>query len=274
MACATMIQRAIWLSHTAVPERERASLIQGPLAPDGLFGPRFSEPGGCRVAVGRRVHMASGSPASKKRRPLEPRGRTRDSLHEPVDTAACTGLLVPHIIPSTVQQFVEGEETCPCAVATACGQRTDTGAAGSPPVQRARARRLDSSLFLQRLVLVRLLRSLSLLPFMGSPPWFTHSVEAVGAEEYGLFLDGLPQLLARPLSDHCVLARAVRSTIVVGQHVEMGPSHTVQASSLTLLGVGGDHATGPGCEHGSGSRVVLTGVQQEYIDRAPLAASP
>ncbi|CAL8340001.1 unnamed protein product [Boreogadus saida] len=43
MAWATMIQRAIWLSHTAVTERERASLIQGPLAPDGLFGPRFSE---------------------------------------------------------------------------------------------------------------------------------------------------------------------------------------------------------------------------------------
>ena len=72
---------------------------------------------------------------------------------------------------------------------------------GSLPVQRARARRLDSSLFLQRLVLVRLLRSLSLLPFMGSPPWFTRSVEVVGAEEYGLFLDGLPQLSARPLSN-------------------------------------------------------------------------
>ena len=43
MAWATMIQRAIWLSHTAVPERERVSLVQGPLAPDGLFGPRFSE---------------------------------------------------------------------------------------------------------------------------------------------------------------------------------------------------------------------------------------
>ena len=36
MAWATMIQRAIWLSHTAVPEREWASLVQGPLAPDGL----------------------------------------------------------------------------------------------------------------------------------------------------------------------------------------------------------------------------------------------
>jgi hypothetical protein len=43
MAWATMIQRAIWLSHTAVPERERAGLVQGPLAADGLFGPRFSE---------------------------------------------------------------------------------------------------------------------------------------------------------------------------------------------------------------------------------------
>ncbi|CAL8336465.1 unnamed protein product [Boreogadus saida] len=30
MAWATMIQRAIWISHTAVPERERASLVQGP----------------------------------------------------------------------------------------------------------------------------------------------------------------------------------------------------------------------------------------------------
>ncbi|CAL8348647.1 unnamed protein product [Boreogadus saida] len=118
MAWATMILRVIWLSHTAVAERERASLVQGPLAPDGLFGPRFSEvlahqqsvrenrsrfgailtrsshqqagrrrgpgrfqdssPGAAAaaaadwVAVGRRVHMASGSPASKKRRPLEP----------------------------------------------------------------------------------------------------------------------------------------------------------------------------------------------------------
>ncbi|CAL8399017.1 unnamed protein product [Boreogadus saida] len=43
MLWATMILRAIWLSHTAVPERERASLVQGPLAPDGIFGPRFSE---------------------------------------------------------------------------------------------------------------------------------------------------------------------------------------------------------------------------------------
>ncbi|CAL8340888.1 unnamed protein product [Boreogadus saida] len=43
MAWATMIQRPIWLSRTAVPERERTSLVQGPLALDGLFGPRFSE---------------------------------------------------------------------------------------------------------------------------------------------------------------------------------------------------------------------------------------
>ena len=42
MAWATMIQRAMWLSHTTVPERERASLIKGLLAPDGLYGPRFS----------------------------------------------------------------------------------------------------------------------------------------------------------------------------------------------------------------------------------------
>ncbi|CAL8282124.1 unnamed protein product [Boreogadus saida] len=31
MVWATMIQRVIWLSHTAVPERERDSLVQGPL---------------------------------------------------------------------------------------------------------------------------------------------------------------------------------------------------------------------------------------------------
>ena len=175
-----------------------------------------SQPCGCRVAVGRRVHMASGSPASKKRRPLEPRGRIRDSLHEPVDTAACTGLLVPHII---------GEEMGPRAVATACGQvlRPD----GSLPVQRARARRLDSSLFLQLLVVVRLLRSLSLLPFVGSPPWFTRSVEAVGAEEYGLFLDGLPQLSARPLSDsyacwqeRCVLPSWLDTTLRWGHPIQ------------------------------------------------------
>ena len=55
----------------------------------------------------------------------------------------------------------------------------------------------------------------------------------------------------RPL---CMLARAVRSTIVVGQHVEIGSSHTVQAPSPTLYGVGGDQATGSGGKHGSGSR--------------------
>ncbi|CAL8310591.1 unnamed protein product [Boreogadus saida] len=88
-----------------------------PLPPDRL---QKQIPGGCRVAVGRHVHMASGSPASKKRRPLEPRGWIRDSLHEPVDTAACTGLLVPHN---------KGEETGPRAVATACGQRMGIGLA-------------------------------------------------------------------------------------------------------------------------------------------------
>ncbi|CAL8349730.1 unnamed protein product [Boreogadus saida] len=242
MAWATMIQRIIWLSHTAVPERERASLVQGPLAPDGLFGPRFSEvlahqqsvrenrsrfgailtgsshqqagrkrgpgraqrsrgppptpapvpqqqqqqppprtsgagprtgkfrklaptfsfpnkekikdrsterqymPGGCRVAVGRRVHMASGSPASKRRRSLEPRGLIRESLHEPVDAAGCTGPLVPHII---------------------------------------------------------------------------------GAEEYGLFLDSLPQLSARPLSNRyacwqewCVLPSWLDTTLRWGHPIQ------------------------------------------------------
>ena len=37
MAWSTMIQRAIWLSHTVVPEQELASLVQDPFALDGLF---------------------------------------------------------------------------------------------------------------------------------------------------------------------------------------------------------------------------------------------
>ena len=98
---------------------------------------------------------------------------------------------------------------------------------GSLPVQRARARRLDSSLFLQLLVVVRLLRSLSLLPFVGSPPWSTRSVKAVGAEEYGLFLDGLPQLSARPLSnryacwqERCVLPSWLDTTLRWGHPIQ------------------------------------------------------
>ena len=43
------------------------------------------------------------------------------------------------------------------------------------------------------------------------PPWSTHCVEVVGSEEYGLFLDSVPQLSARPLSDRyaCWLKRCV-----------------------------------------------------------------
>ncbi|CAL8337200.1 unnamed protein product [Boreogadus saida] len=68
-----------------------------------------SWPDGCRVAAGRRVYISSGSPASKKRRPFQLRGRTGDSLHEPVDTDACTSFLVSHIIPCTsLLQSVEG----------------------------------------------------------------------------------------------------------------------------------------------------------------------
>ncbi|CAL8399331.1 unnamed protein product [Boreogadus saida] len=200
MAWATMILRVIWLSHTAVAERERASLVQGPLAPDGLFGPRFSEvlahqqsvrenrsrfgailtrsshqqagrrrgpgrfqdssPGAAAaaadwVAVGRRVHMASGSPASKKRRPLEP--------------------LV------------------------------------------ARARGYG-----------RLYRSPS------SPHY---SVEAVGAEEYGLFLDGLPQLSARPLSDRyaCWQERNVTALSTMRLLGLMAAAHPVVPLGLLFM---------------------------------------
>ncbi|KAK0154150.1 hypothetical protein N1851_003774 [Merluccius polli] len=33
----------MWLSHTLVPDRNRAGLIQGPLSSDGLFGPQYAE---------------------------------------------------------------------------------------------------------------------------------------------------------------------------------------------------------------------------------------
>ncbi|CAL8237121.1 unnamed protein product [Boreogadus saida] len=143
MAWATMILGVIWLSHTAVAERERASLVQGPLAPDGLFGPRFSEVLAHQQSVrenrsrfGAILTRSSHQQAGRRRGP----GRFQDSspgaaaaaaadcpvavgwrsdgvftwplvhlllrsgvpwsrwLHEPVDTAACTGLPVPHII--------------------------------------------------------------------------------------------------------------------------------------------------------------------------------
>ncbi|XP_059892735.1 uncharacterized protein LOC132446441 [Gadus macrocephalus] len=62
---------------------------------------------------------------------------------------------------------------------------------------------------------------------MGSPPWFTRSVEAVGAEEYGLFLDGLPQRSARPLSDRyacwqerCVLPSWLDTTLRWGHPIQ------------------------------------------------------
>ena len=380
MAWATMIQRVIWLSHTAVQERERASLVQGPLAPDGLFGPRFSEvlahqqsvredrsrfgtiltgssrqqaerkrglgrsqrsmgppptpapvqqpqpprtgraaaprtgkfrtlaptfsfpikekskdrsaerqymvpkeryspghlrptlvvrssmlplspsqPGGCRVAVGRRVHMASGSPASKKRRPLEPRGRIRDSLH---------GLLVPHII---------GEEMGPRAVATACGQRMRTGAAAGRLAPCSAGTSATS-----RQLVVFTTASCGTSPTLAEPPPFRGKPPLVHTQCEGGRGRGIRVIPGRSssavgspsLQPLCVLARAVRSAIVVGHHVEMGPSHTVQASSPTLYGVGGDHATGPGCEHGSGSRGGTSLGKGGHHCRSPPRVSP
>ena len=228
-----------------------------------------SQPCGCRVAtVGRRVHMASGSPASKKRRPLEPRGRIRDSLHEPVDTAACTGLPVPRII---------GEETGPRAVATACGQRMRTGAAAG----RLAPCSAGTSATSRQLVVFTAAGSgtsptlAEPPPFHGKPP-LAHT-QCGGGRGRGIRVIpgrsssavGSPSL--RPL---CVLARAVRSANVVGHHVEMGPSHTVQASSPTLYGVGGDHATGPGCEQGSGSRGDTSLGKGGHHGRSPPRVSP
>ncbi|CAL8270916.1 unnamed protein product [Merluccius merluccius] len=43
MVWATMGHRAMWLSHTTAPDRDRAGLIQGPLSSDGLCGPWFAE---------------------------------------------------------------------------------------------------------------------------------------------------------------------------------------------------------------------------------------
>ena len=178
------------------------------------------QPGGCRVAVGRRVHMASGSPASKKRRSLEPRGRIRDSLHEPVDAAACTGPLVPHIIPSTsLQHFVGGEETGPRAVATACGQRIRIGAAAG---RLAPCSAVTSAMSRQLVVFTAAGSGTSPTlaeppPFHGKPP-LPHT-QCGGGRGRGIQVIpgrsssavGSPSL--RPL---CVLARAVRSAIVVG----------------------------------------------------------
>ena len=171
-----------------------------------------SQPGGCRVAVGRRVHMASGSPASKKRRPLEPHGWIRDSLHEPVDTDACTSFLVSHIIPSTsLLQSVEGEETGLRAVVTASGQRT---------VMSATARQLAVCTATSSVTSTTLAEP---PPFHGMPP-LVHTLCGGGRGRGirvipGQRFSAVSSPSLRPL---CVLARAVRSTIVVGQHVEMG----------------------------------------------------
>ncbi|CAL8255091.1 unnamed protein product [Boreogadus saida] len=80
MAWTTMIQRAIWLFHTSVPERERASL-QGPLAPDGLFGPRFGE-----ILTGYSHQQASkkrGRARSQRSRGLPPTPMPQPPLQPP-----------------------------------------------------------------------------------------------------------------------------------------------------------------------------------------------
>ena len=63
---------------------------------------------------------------------------------------------------------------------------------------------------------------------MGCPPWSTHCVEAVGAEEYGLFLDSVPQLSARPLFDRyacwlewCVLPSWLDNTLRWGHPIQL-----------------------------------------------------
>jgi len=43
----------------------------------------------------------------------------------------------------------------------------------------------------------------------------------------------------------------MRFADMVGQHAEVGTSHSVQAPSPALLGSGGDEPAGPRCEHGS-----------------------
>ena len=46
----------------------------------------------------------------------------------------------------------------------------------------------------------------------------------------------------------CLLARAMRFINVVAQHVEVGPSHTIQAPSPSFHGGGGNQAAGPAVE--------------------------
>jgi len=81
--------------------------------------------------------------------------------------------------------------------------------------------------------------------------WVTLDVTAVGAGLYGVLLSSAPQLSACPLSERCFLVRVMRFTNMVGQHTEVGSSHSVQALSPALHGAGGDKAAGPRCEHGS-----------------------
>ena len=153
------------------------------------------QPDVCRVAAGWRVYITSGSPASKKRRPFELRGRTGDSLHEPVDTAACTSFLVSHIIPSTsLLQSVEGEKTDLRAVVTASGQHTVTSATA----RRLVACSVDTSAASRQLDVCTATSSVTSTTLAEPPPF--HGMPPLGAEEYGLFLDSVPQLSARPLS--------------------------------------------------------------------------
>ena len=63
---------------------------------------------GCRVAVGRCISIAAGSPASIKRRPFELHERAGDLLHGAVDTDACSSPLVSDIIPSTTSLQSDG----------------------------------------------------------------------------------------------------------------------------------------------------------------------
>ncbi|CAK6968980.1 hypothetical protein L3Q82_006009 [Scomber scombrus] len=40
-AWATMQHRRLWLDQTHIPEASRHELLEAPIHPDGLFGPRF-----------------------------------------------------------------------------------------------------------------------------------------------------------------------------------------------------------------------------------------
>ncbi|CAL8403787.1 unnamed protein product [Boreogadus saida] len=216
MAWATMIQRIIWLSHTAVPERERASLVQGP---DGASGePRFSEVLAHQQSVrenrsrfGAILTGSSHQQAGRKRGP----GRSQRSSGPPP---------TPAPVPQQHQQQQPPPPRTGGAAPRTGKFRKLALTFSFPNKEKKNDRSTERQYMVPK-------ERYSLGSFHGrlyrSPGSPHYSVEAVGAEEYGLFLDGLPQLSARPLSnryacwqERCVLPSWLDTTLRWGHPIQ------------------------------------------------------